>query len=1065
VLRARNGSLRKEHIALVDVEVVDSDGASSGVYPVIVEVPFTPPGVMEALARMHGLGFSTPWRLGYRTQYRNYFFKKHVAWEKSRFDDGEPGELKSLVVFVSSVPPQFSPEADARRASVARYLKDRASLSSDCGESSTVLILTHSVYEPLKDSSRGRKSSPLGGPPAVLAVPSRFAESLAGKSRLGASGREVVPEERLAANALIASHVAALVGGGQLRTLAPDIVIDEHRGAPPGCMYGWCIWAPGSLAVEEARRLSEPPDSANAARPTPLLDAPLDEDSKIICELLEGSGFRGRVSPPSRRRFALAFRLSQLGPVSCSLGITVYTPWKFGRHPSMDPAFLSKQGECLETPLLVRIAEKCGSAERDASEDKEMSGYRRVQLKVQSVLEAMQRPTVSDADKQRASRYKRGEIDARADARVLQKYQQEALAFMIEREAVGGSVWNSMWTRIPLPFQHPGAPDRPEAIFWSRVLSVASYDPPEEGYWGGMLCDDVGLGHDTVFAELIARDRPPPAVARYPRSISGSNLVASKATLVVCRVDIMGQWRDRVIAADPRCRVGFYHGTGRLRLDAEHVAFAYDVVITTYDTVSKDWVYQFEHGARENGARENGAREEGTRENGARENGQRPLFKVCFHRAIFDEGHCLANRGWTRCKACSAIEAPRRWIRTSKPLSKSVGELAGLFGALRASRYFSSPGSYGSRELSSEFWPRLLWFVKRLCLRRTASAVKGPPARFGSVAKVAVGLDRDETALYSSAAREAARGFAALVEEERGGGASANELAIGRLTLPLRRICSGGVLTRRDMLVPEAHAARKRRYEEAVETAGLVPPLESPCPICLGGLSNPAVTECGHWFCKSCISRCIASEKSGAACPMCRQRVTFGRLRVPAAAKAAVCPEARYAFDSKVAAAARRIRSGAAGDCSAKYVVFTEFRASAQRLRELLSEAPRVAHVSLDGHASSKARSKAVAYFNADPSATVLFASYRTNIAELDLTAANHVFFLEPPLDPADRDRAIGTVLRHGQKRPVNVTYLYAKNTIEERLLDVWRDREATGRDARLAGSLFAPEELVRLFG
>jgi hypothetical protein len=107
----------------------------------------------------------------------------------------------------------------------------------------------------------------------------------------------------------------------------------------------------------------------------------------------------------------------------------------------------------------------------------------------------------------------------------------------------------------------------------------------------------------------------------------------------------------------------------------------------------------------------------------------------------------------------------------------------------------------------------------------------------------------------------------------------------------------------------------------------------------------------------------------------------------------------------------------------------------------------------MNGSSSASARSNAASEFQNGKRVSVLVVAGRTNVDEVDLTAANKIIFMEPPLDPADRERAIGTVLRHGQKRTVDVTHMYVSGTIEERQQGVWREREAVGRACRVTAN------------
>ncbi|XP_072102022.1 zinc-binding protein A33-like [Mobula birostris] len=51
------------------------------------------------------------------------------------------------------------------------------------------------------------------------------------------------------------------------------------------------------------------------------------------------------------------------------------------------------------------------------------------------------------------------------------------------------------------------------------------------------------------------------------------------------------------------------------------------------------------------------------------------------------------------------------------------------------------------------------------------------------------------------------------------------------------------------------------------------------CPICLDFFTDPVSLECGHNFCRSCITRCWDREEKN-SCPECRQKIADRTLRV-----------------------------------------------------------------------------------------------------------------------------------------------------------------------------------------
>ncbi|XP_072115421.1 zinc-binding protein A33-like [Mobula birostris] len=53
---------------------------------------------------------------------------------------------------------------------------------------------------------------------------------------------------------------------------------------------------------------------------------------------------------------------------------------------------------------------------------------------------------------------------------------------------------------------------------------------------------------------------------------------------------------------------------------------------------------------------------------------------------------------------------------------------------------------------------------------------------------------------------------------------------------------------------------------------------EAICPICLDFFTDPVILECGHNFCRSCITRCWEREQRN-SCPQCREEIADRTLR------------------------------------------------------------------------------------------------------------------------------------------------------------------------------------------
>ncbi|XP_044838379.1 zinc finger protein RFP-like [Mauremys mutica] len=54
---------------------------------------------------------------------------------------------------------------------------------------------------------------------------------------------------------------------------------------------------------------------------------------------------------------------------------------------------------------------------------------------------------------------------------------------------------------------------------------------------------------------------------------------------------------------------------------------------------------------------------------------------------------------------------------------------------------------------------------------------------------------------------------------------------------------------------------------------------EATCPVCLEHFTEPVILECGHNFCRACISQCWEGSDTAASCPQCRETVQQRNLR------------------------------------------------------------------------------------------------------------------------------------------------------------------------------------------
>jgi SNF2 family DNA or RNA helicase len=89
----------------------------------------------------------------------------------------------------------------------------------------------------------------------------------------------------------------------------------------------------------------------------------------------------------------------------------------------------------------------------------------------------------------------------------------------------------------------------------------------------------------------------------------------------------------------------------------------------------------------------------------------------------------------------------------------------------------------------------------------------------------------------------------------------------------------------------------------------------------------------------------------------------------------------------------------------------------------------------LDG--TTRDRARVVGEFQSDAGPPILLTSPKAGGTGLNLTAADHVFLMDPWWNPATEDQAADRAHRIGQDRPVMVYRLISRDTIEEKILSL----------------------------
>ncbi len=174
--------------------------------------------------------------------------------------------------------------------------------------------------------------------------------------------------------------------------------------------------------------------------------------------------------------------------------------------------------------------------------------------------------------------------------------------------------------------------------------------------------------------------------------------------------------------------------------------------------------------------------------------------------------------------------------------------------------------------------------------------------------------------------------------------------------------------------------------------------------------------------------------------------------------------------DSKIAGAKLKVFGNTLSellDNNHKALIFSQFVAHLHLIRDYL-DSKKISYQYLDGSTTIKKRKERVTNFQ-NGEGDVFLISLKAGGSGLNLTAADYVIHMDPWWNPAVEDQASDRAHRIGQERPVTVYRLVVKDSIEEQIVDLHKQKRdladslLEGTDS--AGKISAKELLSLLQG
>lgn len=219
------------------------------------------------------------------------------------------------------------------------------------------------------------------------------------------------------------------------------------------------------------------------------------------------------------------------------------------------------------------------------------------------------------------------------------------------------------------------------------------------------------------------------------------------------------------------------------------------------------------------------------------------------------------------------------------------------------------------------------------------------------------------------------------------------------------------------------------------------------CPICISTPTNIVITRCAHIYCKSCILKTLKRAKP--CCPLCRRELSESDLFFPPPEVSNVTEVPSSSKSTKVSALLKLLSTSRDQDPATKSVVFSQFRKMLILLEEPLKKAG-FKILRLDGSMNAKKRAQVIKDFDvpAPDGPTVLLASLKASGTGVNLTVASRVYLLEPWWNPAVEKQAMDRVHRIGQTKEVRIVRIIARNSIEERILELQEKKKKMASEA-----------------
>lgn len=493
-----------------------------------------------------------------------------------------------------------------------------------------------------------------------------------------------------------------------------------------------------------------------------------------------------------------------------------------------------------------------------------------------------------------------------------------------------------------------------------------------------LLGDEMGLGKSLEVLALCAKDPGP--------------------TLIVTPLSVMAEWQSQIAThLDSSFNYHTWHGSGR-NVEPEVLRRSH-FVLTTYDAVRDSLA----------------------------------LAAVRWHRVVLDEAHVMRNHKSRLSCSIRKIKSAKKVALTGTPVHNRLCDLMSIMQWFGCSEIGGNPEDAKAvaaswRAACSRAGSECLALSKvleRVFIRRLKKDVEALFER-GSDNHIP-DMVFDDVILHAPPAYQTQYRelhTAALTTLDAVGNSS-TYMHVFKCLSSMRQHCVHPHLVK-------VHSPR--------------------CAWCAAGApaTEPAhMMSCGHLVCDGCVTKRQSASRLGTVCTFegCDGIIEWGTSRpatkydfLTALEDQGILEETLAPPDApspKMDDFVSTVRALSGDD---KMLVFSQWT-SALDLCEARLRNMKLGYTRLDGSMPLTKRNEAKECFATDASIRVFLISIGSGGEGLNLVAANKVYLLEPNWNPQKEAQAFQRCHRMGQTRQVTVRRVYMHGTIEDRMVDLQRQK------------------------